>query len=174
MKFNFIESLLNNMTCEQQNYDNFKKILQDSDFDSIFLEDIPVAKTIGDLLIKRKSKTQYIIEYTPNKLFSIFEGQTWLLENVDEVIDVISNLPKSIYVNTQDLLSPKELHNYQNQLDCIFYYWKDISPYCYLCGEYAYGLRTECGKGHTICIYCKNKKNTSCPHCKNEINKKEI
>lgn len=134
--------------------EKLKLLLEDPEFYLFELHDVPVARTIGDLLISKNNDHGYSIEYTPNKIYSLFGPNDWSFESVDEVVDTIATLSKSIYIDARQLFNQAELESHKNMLDCIFHYL-NIGRECYVCNEDAYGMQTECG--HAICIYCYHK-----------------
>ena len=100
------------------------------------MRSVAIAKTYGVLSITRnRTSYEYEIEYYPESLaYPSFNEQNWIVDNVDQVIYIITELPNAIYINSRDLLLPREQELYKEMRDCIFYYWK-CDLHCFVCNE---------------------------------------
>ena len=154
---------------EQHIKNKLKTILEDPDLHLFELTDFCVAKTKGRLTIS-KNPNSFSIEYTPDGNF--FENISWLADSMEEVIEMIVDLSKSVYIHQQLLLAGKELEIYSDMCVCLIQLW-GYDKNCYVCGENAYCFMTECR--HSICIYCFQKcfqndnKEFTCGVCRHTV-----
>jgi len=162
-------------SMDNENRNNLKKMLESPDFVRCKMRSIAVAKTYGTLTIiktERSDEFEYEIRYCPESpTFPLFYEEHWVVYSADMVVDIIQDLPNSIYINSRDLLLPKELQKFKDISQYILYYWK-CEKKCFVCAEDAYGHMTECG--HTICIYCFqrsiNDNQFKCGLCRHIVN----
>lgn len=139
---------------DSHNREALRWILQSPDFSYFKINTIMVANTVGSLSIE-KQNTKYVIIYSPNpRSYSIFGDYIWEINNPDEVVDIIAELPNSVYIDREEIKSPGDLQDYFRLLSCILYYWGSDHT-CYVCHGETYGFMTDCK--HSICVYCYQK-----------------
>jgi hypothetical protein len=154
---------------QQEIGNKLKEILKDPDFHLFELTDFCVARTKGRLTISKETSS-FSIDYTPDGNF--FEGISWLAESMEEAIEMIMDLSKSVYIHQQMFLVGKELALYQRFCECLIELW-GYDKECYVCEENAYCFMTECR--HSICIYCFQKcfqndnKQFTCGVCRHTV-----